>query len=159
MGGEGVRSQHSTKSKDLVTDGYPFYAGSFLFSQKFKVKPSGKVFLKFENFNAIVAKVTVNKKEAGLVFLPPYQIEVTEFLKKGENLLEIEITNSLRNLLGPHHHQKAELLSVGPYSFSNEKNWTDSYSFIPFGLGKIKLIIEERNENNKRKSGKVRKYL
>ena len=88
-------------------------------------------------------KVTVNKKEIGLVFLPPYQIEVTKFLKDGENLLEIEITNSLRNLLGPHHHQKAELLSVVPESFSDEENWTDSYSFIPFGLGKVKLIMEE----------------
>ncbi|MBA7519290.1 hypothetical protein ES705_11368 [subsurface metagenome] len=121
---KGVRSPQSIKSKDLVTDGYPFYAGSFLFSQRFRIKEfseNNKIFLKFENFNAIVAKVNINKKEVCLVFLPPYQIEVTKFLKKGENLLEIEVTNSLRNLLGPHHHQEAELLSVGPYSFSDEK--------------------------------------
>ncbi|MBA7590737.1 hypothetical protein ES708_32871 [subsurface metagenome] len=169
---KGVRSPQSIKSKDLVTDGYPFYVGSFLFSQRLNLHPhlisfpikgedggGGKIFLKFENFNAIVAKVNINKKEVCLVFLPPYQIEVTKFLKKGENLLEIEVTNSLRNLLGPHHHQEAELLSVGPYSFSDEKNWTDNYSFLPFGLGKIKLIIKERNENNKRKSGKIRNCL
>ncbi len=158
---KGVRSQQSTKSKGLVTQGYPFYAGSFLFSQKFKLHPhlvssfpstgwepflegedrkGGKIFLKFENFNTIIAKVTVNKKEAGLVFWPPYQVEVTNFLKKGENLLEIELTNSLRNLLGPHHHRAGELLSVGPGSFTDRENWTDNYSFIPFGQGKVRLV-------------------
>ena len=75
-------------------------------------------------------------------FLKPYEIEVTGLLRQGKNDVEIQLINSLRNLLGPHHHQAGELHSVGPNSFMDELNWTDAYSFVPFGLkgAKIKII-------------------
>ena len=87
-----------------------------------------------------MARISVNGKEAGLVFWPPYKVEITSLLKEGENLLEIELTGSLRNLLGPHHHSKGELLSVGPQSFVDEVHWVDGYNFVPFGLNEVKLI-------------------
>jgi len=131
------------KQGDLVLQGYPFYAGSALYRQKIKldVLSSGEgVYLKFEDFEAIVARISVNGKEAGLVFWPPYEIEITSLLKEGENFLEIELTGSLRNLLGPHHHSEGELLAVGPRSFVDEAHWVDGYNFVPFGLNEVKLI-------------------
>jgi len=131
------------KQGDLTPQGYPFYAGSVVYKQRVKVdglRPEERIYLRFEDFQAIVARLTVNDKDAGLVFWPPYEIDISPVLKKGENLLEIELTSSLRNLLGPHHHSQGELLSVGPASFIDETHWMDGYNFVPFGLNKVKLI-------------------
>jgi len=142
-----LTEEKKVKEGDLVRQGYPFYAGSVVCRQKIKLNnlsSQKKVFLKFEDFQAIVAKVSVNNQEVGLVFWPPYEIEITSSLKEGENLIEIELTNSLRNLLGPHHHSEGELLFVGPGSFVDEAHWVDGYNFVPYGLNKVKIYSLSR---------------
>lgn len=125
-------------ASDTIRSGYPFYAGEFVFSQEFEFPadiPRGKrIFLSLDKLDAITLRVTLNKKEAGLVLWPPHALDITDFLKKGKNLIEIEITNSLRNLLGPHHQRDINPKSVGPGSFDDKKNWIDGYTFMPFGL-------------------------
>ena len=95
----------------------------------------GKVYLSTDKLNAITMKVTINKKEAGLVLWPPYSIDITDFLQKGKNHIEIEITNSLRNLLGPHHQRMVNPESVSQGSFNDKKHWINGYTFVPFGVG------------------------
>jgi hypothetical protein len=84
-------------------------------------------------------------------------------LKEGENTIQIILINSLRNLLGPHHHVWGELTAVGPVSFTGNKGWPgiggdndwydlrlkgkpelwrDDYYLIPFGLLKPPVISE-----------------
>ena len=140
-------------ASNTIKSGYPFYAGALVFSQEFDFPtdvPQGKrIFLTLDKLEAITLKVTLNKKEAGLVLWPPYCLDITDFLKGGRNLMEIEIINSLRNLLGPHHQKIVNPEGVGPDSFNDRKNWTDGYTFMPFGLGgpvKIYLVCE-RSEN------------
>jgi hypothetical protein len=44
-----------------------------------------------------IAEVKVNGKEAGVVMWSPYRFDVTPFVIKGENVLEVTVTNSLAN--------------------------------------------------------------
>ena len=44
-----------------------------------------------------VAQVSVNGKPAGLVWAPPYRVDVTSALKPGMNRLEIKVTNEWTN--------------------------------------------------------------
>lgn len=46
-----------------------------------------------------VAEITVNGKHAGTLLLRPYQIDITEFVRAGENALEVTVTNTLFNCL------------------------------------------------------------
>jgi hypothetical protein len=46
-----------------------------------------------------VAEVTVNGKHAGALLLRPYQVDVSELVKPGENVLEIAVTNALFNCM------------------------------------------------------------
>jgi hypothetical protein len=128
----------NVKNGDLVFQGYPFFAGSINLFQEIKIKKekNEKIFLNFEKISATTTKITINGKEAGIIFMKPYKLEISKFLKDGKNSLEIELTNSLRNLLGPHHHISGELTGVGPGSFQDKKNWTDEYNFVPFGIEK-----------------------
>lgn len=120
---------------DLVDQGYPFFTGTIVLSQTASInKKKGRRYnLEFNRLNAIVTRVFINGKSAGLMIFPPFKLDITNFLKDGENKITLELVNSLHNLLGP-HHKKGELLGVGPGDFSDEKNWQDEYFFVKYGL-------------------------
>ena len=44
-----------------------------------------------------VAEVTINGKPAATLLLRPYQADITDFIQRGENLLEVSVTNALFN--------------------------------------------------------------
>jgi len=133
----------------LTDNGYPFFAGRFIFSgvvnyssHDHSVKGSlgGRYFLQLVEPSAITHRVRINGKEAGLIFLPPYRIEITNLLKEGKNSVEIEAASSLRNLLGPHHNKVSESWGwVGPNSFYEQVNWVDDYLLVPLGLKGVKI--------------------
>ncbi|MFN4228016.1 MAG: glycosyl hydrolase [Candidatus Ratteibacteria bacterium] len=136
--------------EDLNIQGYPFYIGGLKAISNVELKEKRRTFLKFEEFKCIVAKVKINENEAGLIYLPPYELEITEYIKEGKNTIEIELFSSLRNLLGPHHTKEPNPEFVGPYSFIDwGKKWfrskerTLDYSTLPFGIGKISIIQKD----------------
>jgi len=128
---------------NLVNQGYPFYAGTIAYMQEIEINhiDGEKIFLELENVRATVVRIVVNDTEAGILCWHPYRLDLTDFIRDGKNQIRIELTNSLRNLLGPHHHKEGELFWVGPGHFSDEYNWTDNYNFVEFGLlGDVKLL-------------------
>jgi len=44
-----------------------------------------------------VAEVTLNGRHAATLLLRPYQVDITDFVHSGENLLEVAVTNCLFN--------------------------------------------------------------
>ena len=143
------------KSGDWGRQGYSFYGGEMLYEQKvnFKKEPGEKILLKTEDINAVLVEVFVNGSSAGLLSWRPYELDITKFVKNGQNRIGLKVIASLRNLLGPHHvevDQKAlegkknitaDMLGAGPGSFSNEKEWTDSYKFVKYGvLAKVSIV-------------------
>ncbi|MBI3991455.1 MAG: hypothetical protein HY350_04815 [Candidatus Omnitrophica bacterium] len=140
-----VVSQTEATPENLTANGYPFFAGRFRYSGKIRLSipqggRKGRYFLQLEEPSAITHKVKVNGKEAGLIFLPPYRIEVSGLLSHGDNEIEIEAATSLRNLLGPHHNKFGESAGgVGPGSFLDKTNWADDYHVVPAGLKGIRI--------------------
>ncbi|MFH1538865.1 MAG: glycosyl hydrolase [bacterium] len=122
---------------DMVKKGYPFFAGSMTIEKKvdIDVQPGEKVFLELDGLEAITARVWVNGGDAGVIAFHPHRVDVTPFVKSGKNAIRIELTNSNRNLLGPHHAVEREPLSVGPGTFRGEI-LKRHYNFIPFGITK-----------------------
>ena len=145
-----VDSWHQATTGDLVAQGLPFYAGSVRLRQTVSVpervlKRAKGAILDLGRPDAVIARVTVNGTVAATRGWRPYEFEIREWLLPGRNEIEIELTGSCRNLLGPHHHLNGELYGVGPGSFRRHKSWTDSpgtpddvwtdaYSFVAFGL-------------------------
>lgn len=46
-----------------------------------------------------IAEVRINGEEAGVLWYPPYRIEITEWIREGENDLEVFVTNNWANCL------------------------------------------------------------
>lgn len=141
-------------SGNLSEQGYPFYAGQFQLSQSFNLakKEAGKrYFLRFPKHEAIVLEAEINGNKSAPMVFHPYEIEVTSWIKTGKNQLRLTLTNSLRNLLGPHHNPDGEMVAVGPTNFYGKREkgkpawydarltgkvsgWSDDYYMISFGL-------------------------
>lgn len=84
--------------------GHPFYAAGVSYTQQFKVtKPTGKYSVKLPEWYGSVARVTVNGKPAGRIYRQPWQCDVTESIRRGENTIEVVVVGTLKNTLGPHH--------------------------------------------------------
>ena len=99
--------------------------------------------VQFRRLNAPAARIYVNGNFAGNMIFSPYELDVTELLKDGENEIVIQMLSGNRNLLGSHHKPEGESYSVGPDSFSNKRGWTDdpelptwtdNYNFVLFGV-------------------------
>ena len=154
--------------KDITKEGYPFYTGTMSFIKDMEVSEkdlqSAKVLFRFEEFNGCVAEVFVNEQSAGCVFWAPYEIDLKPFLKPGANRVRVEVTNCLRNLLGPYHRVAGEIGNLwGGYDAPNlpwsgnrpddpewyehrefdTRVWTDDYFLMPFGFGKAELRFYE----------------
>lgn len=162
-----ITAEKETFDGNLVLEGYPFYAGTFTLSQKFaiqQIKENQHYFVELPNCESIVAIVKLNGQSIDSLVWAPFKTEITPFLKEGENELEITLVNSLRNLLGPHHHKGGEMEKVGPKSFTGSggfpdgkgdsnwfdlriaktptKIWTDLYNHIPFGfIDQVQITI------------------
>jgi hypothetical protein len=159
---------------DLAPEGYPFYAGGFLLEQSFNFpgNTAGSSYdLVFPEAEAIVIHVELNGTVLPPVAWSPWRVDITEALQEGDNQLKITLVNSLRNLLGPHHHRDGELIRVGPASFTGKTTWTgggpgdedwydvrltrerriwrDDYHCIPFGLlGDPAIVSRNVAEND-----------
>jgi hypothetical protein len=46
----------------------------------------------------------VNGKQAGWIGCAPFELEVTHFLRPGDNVVTVTVYGSLKNTLGPHHN-------------------------------------------------------
>jgi hypothetical protein len=136
-----VKGGH-TVSVDLTAQGLAFYAGRATLRQTITL-PSldGRALLELHDLRAAVAHVRVNGQQAGAVAWQPHCVDVTEALKEGENVVEIELVGTLRNLLGPHHLSGGDLDWTGPKEFRNKNRWTDDYILVPFGLDGATLTM------------------
>ena len=77
-----------------------YFSGTATYSSSFKLKklPAGPVYIDLGKV-MVMAKVKVNGEYVGGVWTAPYRLNITDFLKKGENRIEVEVVNCWRNRL------------------------------------------------------------
>ena len=135
------RPSGSVDPENLVFSGMPFFAGSVSLAFDRLWKPGEPTALELTGRYA-VAEISVNGRYAGKLMFA-HLLDLAGFLREGPNRIEIKLTNSNRNLLGPHHHAKVEHWDVGPRTFTREGLWKngeaplyvkDRYGFVRFGI-------------------------
>jgi hypothetical protein len=88
------------------------------------------------------AEIYVNGKYVSTLMFSNH-CDLSAHLKEGKNILRIKLFNARRNQLGPLHANDVEPISVGPRTFTGEKQWVDGnwngylkdkYCFVRFGF-------------------------
>ncbi|MCC7358144.1 MAG: SCP2 sterol-binding domain-containing protein [Anaerolineales bacterium] len=125
-----------TRAGNLAEQGYPFYVGRMRLAQDIQLDTLPKrAFVCLPGLKAVVAEVRANGQTAGRTGWPPYAVEVTGCLQLGKNQVEVEIANSLYNLIGPHHSPHGVARGfVFHMHFDDSLGWTDDYHLEPFGV-------------------------
>ncbi len=131
----------------IEESGFPFFAGTITLRQYLDLengREGEKYVVAFRNLFAHAAAIRINGTEIGVTVRPDYVVPVPDgILKAGKNILEIELTNSLRNMLGPLHLEEGECLGVSPGTFYKDPGvftpwtpvvWNDGFCFLRFGV-------------------------
>lgn len=118
------------------SQGMPFYSDGVTYTRKFTVSQTGGSWIVGPGkWNGTMATVTVNGKEAGIIAFPPYKLDISKYITKGDNSVSITVIGSRKNLLGPHHNQQKEGF-VSPWIWRNVKTYPSGseYQLIDYGL-------------------------
>ena len=81
--------------------GYPFYSGVATYRQEVRLprrKSQERLFLHLDSVGDL-ADIRMNGKPAGVLLWEPFEAEITDLVKAGNNQIEIKVANSLQNLL------------------------------------------------------------
>ena len=149
----------TSRDGNLVADGYPFFAGRLSVTHTVSLAAPAdgeQVVLELARLDAVLAKVRVNGLESGAIAWAPYEVDITEAVRAGDNEIEICLVTSLRNLLGPHHRSNGEPDNTWKTAFNynlategvehgeeRDGHWVDDYFVLNFGLGgpaKVKYL-------------------
>ncbi|MGQ1783641.1 glycosyl hydrolase [Saccharicrinis sp. GN24d3] len=109
----------TTHSADVVKyfSGTAIYENEFLMDRKM-LADNQRVALDLGEVN-IAAKVFINGKDLGVIWMAPYRVDVTDALKRGKNTIKIEVTNQWTNRL------------IGDEQFPNETGFDRKADMMP----------------------------
>jgi hypothetical protein len=126
--------------------GIKFYSGTAVYGKSFALPAESRItnhesrlFLDLGDVREL-AEVKVNGKSCGIVWCPPWRVDVTDAVKSGENKLQIEVVNFWPNrLIGDASLPKAQRLTQ-----TNIRKLTAKTPLEPAGLfGPVKLMEAE----------------
>ena len=115
--------------------GMPLYGAGISYVKKFNLDKTNERFeLQLGEWKGTVAAVKINGKPAGIIFSGPNTLDVTKYMKKGNNLVEVKVIGSLKNLLGPHHNSPKPGM-VGPHHWWNIKTYPPGKDYDTYDYG------------------------
>jgi hypothetical protein len=98
-----------------------FYSGTAIYTKSFqwdnKKIPNEVLWLELGSF-ANMAEVKLNGQSCGICWTPPFRVRIDPALKKGDNILEIAVTNTWANRLQGDHalpKEKQITWTTAPY--------------------------------------------
>lgn len=116
--------------------GMPLYGFGVNYVKNYEINDLGaKYTVQLNDWKGTVANIYVNGIEAGTIAFDPFSLDISKYLKKGNNQITVEVIGSLKNLLGPHHSSPPPGY-VAPALFRKVKGYPSgkSYSTLDYGL-------------------------
>ena len=116
--------------------GLPLYGQSISYKKELSVANTGQQYeVVLGAWKGTVAEVKVNGIKAGIIFTDPNALNITKYLKKGTNQVEVIVTGSFKNLLGPHHNNPKPGIA-SPWHWRNIKAYPSGkdYDLYDYGL-------------------------
>jgi hypothetical protein len=114
-----------------------YFSGTAVYRKSLSVPWTGKrIFLALNSLGGAV-RVLINRQEAGTVWCSPWTVDVTNYLKKGENTLELQVANSLVNRM----IYDASLPKEERLTFSSTPIVKATDPLLPSGIIQVKFSL------------------
>jgi len=131
---------------DWCMQGYPHYAGGMIYQFNVPKAPDGRrILLRMGAYEGVLAELRINGEKADVLFgRCREEADLTRFLKNENNILDIEICATPRNLFGPFHQAYDGCSRISWEDFRTEGVLhCEGYTLHPYGLmGQISLRME-----------------
>lgn len=112
---------------DLVEQGLPFYWGGINYETE--IADTELECLDCGDVTGVVT-LSINGKEVGCLYSPPYRFHIGDYLEDGNNLIQLTLYNTAQNLYGPHRKNYGVSLEPCPtFGTGNGK-----YYLAEFGI-------------------------
>jgi hypothetical protein len=116
--------------------GLPLYGQSVVYAKEFICDNTENQFeVQLGKWEGTVVSVKVNGKDAGIIIAEPGTLNISKYVQKGNNSVQVTIIGSLKNLLGPHHKSPKPGL-VSPQQWRNISSYPpgNKYETMDYGL-------------------------
>ena len=123
------------KTGSWKEQGQPYYSWDMGYSKTYHIDDlSDRYAIQLNKWNGTLAEVYVNDQKAGIIAYKPYNFDLTPYIKKGDNKIEVRVIGSLRNLMGPHY--TTEVGITGPWHWNGVQKQApgNEYYFMDYGL-------------------------
>lgn len=110
---------------ELTTEGFPFFRGKITLKQNVRFERTDILLNVKGRYTA--AEVRVNQELAGTILFGT-RLDISSYVKLGENEIEITFIIGNRNLLGPFHYKEKEEW-IGPHTFEEQTIKDKFYRF------------------------------
>ena len=121
---------------DWTKQGLPYYAGTVTCQVPVHVNDAGTYEVEVVTPGVVTVGIGVDDQEKTYRAFAPWRVAVP--FRSGQNMVAVEMANSLRNLMGPHHFTQERPLWVDPNDLAPE-NPVDRYVHIPSGLAELRI--------------------
>ncbi|TFG98538.1 MAG: hypothetical protein E4H13_09780, partial [Calditrichales bacterium] len=132
--------------------GLPFYSDAVSYSRTYRVKPENRRHIvKLTDWYGALATVSVNQNPAGIIAWEPAELDITKFVKEGDNEISVTVFGTLKNLLGPHHNGPVRG-AAWPSSFQTAPLHQPSgidYDFISYGLNRDFILLSSEGPSRR----------
>lgn len=117
--------------------GMPLFGDKVSYSHKLQLRElKDSYYVMLKKWDGSCAEVYVNGKKAGIIGFAPFELDITKYLRNGENEIKVTVVGTLKNTLGPHHANSKG--SCWPSMFQSlQKEYTlagESYNSNSYGL-------------------------
>jgi len=149
-----------TPWNENTNEAIKYFSGTATYKSRFKLpKQKSRLVLDLGQVE-VMAHVTLNGKDLGTLWKPPFQVDVTKAAKAGANTLEVEVTDLWVNrLIGDERFPswgagypdwltagKAPPSDAPRKTFAASKHWNKNDPLLPSGLiGPVTLRATEMN--------------
>ncbi|MGQ9620563.1 MAG: glycosyl hydrolase [Bacteroidales bacterium] len=151
--------------------GIKYYSGTALYRCTFSLpensfnRNANRYFISTGKVN-VMAKIKINGYEAGILWTDPWELEITEFLKRKNNLLEIEVANLWINRLIGDEQEPWDGIENGRWpgwlingnprptqrkAFTTHRFYKINDPLVPSGIkGPVRILFSPRKTSQKR---------
>ena len=128
---------------DYTTQGYPEYPWEMAYKKQYQIDETNtRHAVRLGKWKGTVAQVWVNGSKVGSIAYPPYELDITRALQKGNNEVEVRVIGSLANLYGPHYSNPNGIMGPWMWNGVQEQLPGTRYHIFPYGLEEDFVLVK-----------------
>lgn len=139
-----IDNPKSIETGSWIKAGMPYYSQKVSYIQAFMAEEGVSYSVKLKEWNGTISEVLVNGEKAGVIAFPPYELSVSDFVKTGENKIEIVVCGSLKNTFGYFYRSNNKWIhGPGDWNYAPDKQpGLDGMFLMDYGLNQSFDIIK-----------------